>query len=269
MRNRWNRLSQLSFSSEEVSMLRASIAAVLFGIMTSSAIAQNQSKPEADPFGAPPQVVRAPAQGRNAAAPAPAAPDANARKAIAAKEARPEVSETRLTPEQRIYQALGDRTHLEFVETPLKEAMQYIADKHQIDVQYDIVALRDAAIDPTAIPVSLNVHGISLRSALNLILGQQNLATLVENEVLQITTKDKCNATLTMRMYDVRDLADAENINQLIDILSSTPSGKYEVGAIKPLKSNGTYSIYVSKPASVHEEIEVLLTELRRVKSQK
>jgi hypothetical protein len=179
------------------------------------------------------------------------------------------VLRTSVSPvEQQIRAALLDPTNLEFVETPLKEALTYISDKHKIDTQYDMVALRDAGIDPTAIPVSINVHEIKLLSALNLILSQNDLAFIIENEVLQITTKQKADAKLIMRTYDVSDLADNDNVNQFIDIISSTPSGKYELGVIKPLRRNNAFTIFVSKPIAVHEEIQQVLADLRAVNAK-
>jgi hypothetical protein len=170
--------------------------------------------------------------------------------------------------EQRIRTAILGETNLEFVETPLKEALTYIGDKHKIDIQYDVVGLRDAAVDPTAIPVSINVHEIKLLSALNLMLAENNLAFVIDNEVLQITTKQKADAKLLMRTYDVSDLVDNDNIAQFIDIISSTPSGKYEIGVIKPLRHNSTYTIFVSKPIAVHEEIQQVLADLRAVNAK-
>jgi type II secretory pathway component HofQ len=169
------------------------------------------------------------------------------------------------TAEQRIRAALQEETNLEFVETPLKEALTYIADKHKFDLQYDTVALRDAAVDPTAIPVSINVHGIKLASALNLILSQNNLTTIMQDEVLQITTKDKANSTLVMHVYDVHDLAEPENVEQLIGILSSVPGDQDAVGKIRWLRLSGKYTLFVCKPESVHDGIKEILADLRAV----
>jgi hypothetical protein len=169
------------------------------------------------------------------------------------------------TAEQRIRAALQEETKLEFVETPLKEALTYIADKLKFDIQYDVVALREAAVDPTAIPVSINVHGIKLASALNLILSQNKLTTIIQDEVLQITTKERANSTLVMRVYDVHDLAEADNIEQLVGILSSTPGDQDQVGKIRWLRLGGKYTLFVSKPESVHDGIRQILADLRAV----
>jgi type II secretory pathway component HofQ len=172
------------------------------------------------------------------------------------------------TAEQRIRAALQEETNLEFVESPLKEALTYIADKHKIDVQYDVVALRDAAVDPTAIPVSINVHEIKLASALNLILRQNDLTMIIQDEVLQITTKDRANSILVMRVYDVHDLAEADNIEQLIGVLSSVPCDKDQVGKIRWLRLGGKYTLFVSKPENVHDGIQQVLADLRAVNAK-
>jgi hypothetical protein len=109
--------------------------------------------------------------------------------------------------EQKILKSLADdKTTLEFVEVPLKDVMDYIRDRHHIEVVFDTNALKDAAIDPTALPVSINVHDLTLRSALKLILSQFNLTYVIQDEVLQITTKDKANQMLKTRVYPVADL---------------------------------------------------------------
>ncbi len=109
--------------------------------------------------------------------------------------------------EQHILTALtNDKTTLEFTEVPLNDVINYIKDRHHIEVTFDVNALRDAAIDPTALPVSINVHDLTLRSALKLILSQFQLTYVIENEVLLITTKDKANTMLKTKVYPVADL---------------------------------------------------------------
>jgi hypothetical protein len=179
--------------------------------------------------------------------------------------------------EQKIKLALQrDKTTLEFVEIPLSDVINFIKDRHHIAIVFDDNPLKDATIDPTALPVSINVQDISLHSALNLMLSRFNLTYLLEDDVLKITTKEKADATLTMRIYDIHDLvplsgdAAATALNQLVDILVSTPhwhSGT-EHETVKSFNSDGLCVIAVSQTQAVHEEIAQLLADLRRLKSQ-
>jgi hypothetical protein len=166
----------------------------------------------------------------------------------------------------------GDKTNLEFIETPLKEALTYIGDKHKLDIQYDVVALRDAAIDPTAIPVSIKIKDVHLESALKLILSQNNLTYIIQDEVLQITTKDKANTTLITEIYDVRDLAPLRDSRQpdfdgLIRLLTSLVAAQTwsEVGGPGTIAGFGPGSLIVSQTQEVHQEIANLLRMLRGV----
>ncbi len=109
--------------------------------------------------------------------------------------------------EQKILRALSDdKTTLEFVEIPLSDVINYIKERHHLEVVFDTNALKDAAIDPTALPVSINVHDLTLRSALKIILSQFQLTYVIQDEVLQITTKDKANTMLKTKVYPVADL---------------------------------------------------------------
>ena len=54
-------------------------------------------------------------------------------------------------------------TDLEFADTPLSDVVDYIKNKHEIEIQLDPKGLTDAAVDPSA-PVTRSVKGISLRT---------------------------------------------------------------------------------------------------------
>ena len=108
--------------------------------------------------------------------------------------------------EQKIYDALSKPVqNFEFTETPLRDVIAQIQDAQGIPVQIDTKAFEDAGLDLEA-PVTKNVSGISLRSALRLLLGDLDLTYLVKDEVLMITTKDKAAETMVVKVYPVADL---------------------------------------------------------------
>ena len=107
--------------------------------------------------------------------------------------------------EVKIRKALDEPTNLEFVETPLTDVIDYLKDLHGIEIQIDNKALEDAATG-TDTPVTRNLRGISLRSALRLMLGPLDLAYVIKDEVLLITTKEKADAELVTKVYPVADL---------------------------------------------------------------
>ena len=81
-------------------------------------------------------------------------------------------------------------TQFEFVETPLKDVVDYLKDLHHIEIQLDSPALKEAGVDEST-PVTKNLKGISLRSALKLMLDELQLKYVIHNDVLLITSPDQ------------------------------------------------------------------------------
>jgi hypothetical protein len=105
----------------------------------------------------------------------------------------------------RIETALDESTTLEFVETPLADVVDYLKHLHDIEIQLDKRALDDVGIG-TDTPVTHNLKGISLRSALRLILRELDLAHILRDEVLLITTPEKARHEPVTRVYCVAEL---------------------------------------------------------------
>jgi general secretion pathway protein D len=80
--------------------------------------------------------------------------------------------------------------------------------------------LADAAITEDT-PVTSILRGISLRSALRLMLGELKLTYVIENEVLTITTPEDAESHLFTRVYDVREL-----------LAMPTPEGSSRIKAV-------------------------------------
>lgn len=107
--------------------------------------------------------------------------------------------------EAKIIKALDDVTELEFVETPLADVIDFLKARHAIEIQLDHKALTDAnvALDT---PVTKNLKGISLRSALRLLLRDLDLKYVIQDEVLMISTKDVADDLTKPKVYPVADL---------------------------------------------------------------
>ena len=106
--------------------------------------------------------------------------------------------------EAKIVSALKDQTDVEFLETPLADVISLLKEMHGIEIQLDR-SLDDAGIGPDT-PVTRNLKGISLRSALRLILRDLELTYVIRHEVLLIMTPDAAGANLITRAYPVIDL---------------------------------------------------------------
>ncbi len=84
--------------------------------------------------------------------------------------------------------ALDQKTDVKSVEKPLSGVFDDLKQRHAIEIQLDQRALDDANI-PRDTPVTKSIKGITLRSALNLLLDDLDLTYVVQNGVLRITTK--------------------------------------------------------------------------------
>ena len=171
-----------------------------------------------------------------------------------------------LLGEGRIRAALDEPTSCDFVDTPLDDVMAYLEDKHQIEIEFDRRALDDIGIDSMA-PVNLSVHGITLRSALHLILDDYDLSFVIDYEVLLITTIEDAEYRMSLSIYPVHDLApsDAE-MDELMEAVLATvsPLSWDEAGGGCVMRSVGK-ALLVSANCEIHEELEQVLAGLRKV----
>jgi tetratricopeptide (TPR) repeat protein len=107
--------------------------------------------------------------------------------------------------EKKIQQALTQSTEVAFTDTPLEEALDYLEDLHHIEIWVDKTALSDDGVN-TDQPVTLVMKGITLRSALRLLLQPLGLTYIIEDEVMKITTQAKADEKTSTRVYPVGDL---------------------------------------------------------------
>jgi hypothetical protein len=97
--------------------------------------------------------------------------------------------------EEKISRALEVPTTLDFPdETPLQDILDYLADYHQVRMVLDKKALDEAGVTSDHPMSAVKLDGVALKSALNLVLSQIDLAYVVRNEVLTITTKANAQA---------------------------------------------------------------------------
>jgi len=107
--------------------------------------------------------------------------------------------------EDRILAALNETTELEFVDNPLVDALSFIGDLHNITILPKEAALAEDGIALDE-PINLVLSGISLRSALRIMLQPLGLTYVIEDEVMKITTEIDAEEVMTTRVYPVGDL---------------------------------------------------------------
>lgn len=107
--------------------------------------------------------------------------------------------------ERKIRAALKKEVVLDFEKTPITEAVAYIKDFVGVEIQLDLKALSDAGIESDT-PITFDIKGVSLKSALNLMLRPLDLTYVYKDEVLLITTPSQVEKYLKVKVYDIRDL---------------------------------------------------------------
>ena len=107
--------------------------------------------------------------------------------------------------EQKIHRTLETECQLELIDIRLEEVSDYLQDIYKVPVAIDRKSLSVIGIDIDE-KVSCNFKGITLKSALTLLLRDYDLAWKVENEVLQITAREPLLRTLVTEVYDLSDM---------------------------------------------------------------
>ncbi len=121
--------------------------------------------------------------------------------------------------EGRIRQALELPTLMDFTETPLQDAMDYLKDHHGIAIQLDTRALENAAIGSDT-PITRTLTGVSLASALRLLLDDLDATYVVRDGVLLITTKDAAEKMVDLCVYNIDELVNSEaDAHELAEVL--------------------------------------------------
>jgi hypothetical protein len=182
--------------------------------------------------------------------------------------------------ERRIRDALASPTTIEFVETPFKDFVEYLRDLHHIQIQLDSPAFKDAGIDES-VNVTKSLRGISLGSALKLILDELQLKYVVHHGVLIITTPAKAESEEYMgtRFFPVEDLVAIEgdgsvNVQPLSDLLVNSVASKSWVdnggmGTVSGFVVGNRVLLVVSQSEEVCEQIEKTLEKLRKIAAAK
>ena len=194
--------------------------------------------------------------------------------------------------ELRIREQLATPTEMEFNDVPLREAINYLKQRHEIEIQIDDRALTDLNITSDT-PVTRQLKGISLRSALRLLLRPLQLTYVVDDEVLLITSHEGTAYRKLVRIYDVTDFAEQHGpvgrdpfgpqgqepppyaagpmtgVQGLVNVIEraiapGTWGDKHGSGVV-PLMRNDTALLVVHHSAGVHDEIVDLLSSLREV----
>jgi uncharacterized membrane protein YgcG len=188
--------------------------------------------------------------------------------------------------EERIQTTLREplKVPLEHTEVPLIEIIDILQEDFDIPIVFDLTALDELAISPET-EITVNLRHISLRSALNHMFKQpgiEELTYVIDDEVLLITTKERADSKLILRVYRVDDFqlhapqpypgaVSSADFNPLIDMICScvepdswveNGTGTGELSLIEPAM------LVVAQTRRVHMQIDELLFRLRVTRDQ-
>jgi len=176
---------------------------------------------------------------------------------------------------QRIEAALDKQADWQFTDAPLKDVIETVGERLGVNVYLDVSALEDFGIG-TDTPVTTHLAGISGRSSLNLLLRDLDLAWMIRDGLLWISTIEELEAQLVTKTYPVGDLirvaggaAIDYDYDTLISAITSSIGTESWDAVGGPGSIEGIYaSLVVSQVGEVHEQIELLLRGCRKLVQQ-
>ncbi len=114
--------------------------------------------------------------------------------------------------EAQLASALEQRVEIDFVDTSLADVATWLEGKLGHAVVLDIRALNDAGVAGD-LPITRRAKGVSLGTALRIILDQFDLAWVPRDSLLLVTTADRAAEEMMVRVYPVGDLVAASRKN--------------------------------------------------------
>lgn len=243
---------------------RCSLAVLTFSIAIGLSSDVSLFAQNADPFGgaAPTNQVADPFAAGGASADPFASPNrpAMTRTRSAANSARVIADPPQAVA--RIRAALGEETTQTFIQTPLNEALVQLSRMHDIPILIDVRALEEIGLSADQ-PVTLDLKQVSLRSFLRLMCRPLDLTYMVSNEVLQITTVEAAEQSLTTEAYPFPKML-ADKSDQVMEALASTvrPDSWEEQGGPCRVKAVG-HVLVISGTEVVHESVREFFEKLQ------
>lgn len=183
--------------------------------------------------------------------------------------------------EARIEAGLAKRISIQFVDTPLRDVMQHLADRAGLSIKIS-KKIEDAGVQIDQ-PITFSADHIGAESALRLMLRELNLSFIIQNEKVIITTVEDSQSpeNLTSRVYPVADLLDVVRISayegggleldyaSLIETITTTiePDSWSDVGGPGSIREfENSRSLVISQRRDLHQRVAALLTTLRQAK---
>jgi len=156
---------------------------------------------------------------------------------------------------------------------PLEKALQILGRQVEISMYLDERALAEANASANTMVRMRRTNSDTARNVLNSILDHHDLAFVVKNEMLNITTKNRARGEKIVRMYYVQDIRDATDGKLDFDILrdmitTGIDPESWEVGDAVLTLHGTTQSLVIRHFEDVHAQVEELLNQIREKNGQ-
>lgn len=128
-----------------------------------------------------------------------------------------EIMTTKSAATREIERSLNNPISVDFKDMPLRDVISELHALSGVNVVPEMNALEADGISLNQ-PLTMKLEGVSLKSALNLLLSQAHLTYVIQDEVLKVTTPTHARGKLVQKTYSVPDLVipiDALNQEQL------------------------------------------------------
>jgi len=172
--------------------------------------------------------------------------------------------------EQKIETALAKKVKVSYRDTPLSDLVADLEKQADITISLDEARLAAAGTEPTT-PVTFALENVTLRLALDQLLGPRHLLLRQRATRLEITSQDMRDEPMVVRVYPVRDLIHARDLfwDDLDDNITAhlSPDSWYDNGGQGKI---GTYGgcLTISQTRSEHRRIAQLLSALRQMRRE-
>ena len=174
---------------------------------------------------------------------------------------------------RQIEEALNKQASIDIVDSALIDAIREIRKTTGVNTAMDIAALEEVGVTTNS-KVSLRLSGITLRAVLKILLSELDLAAIIENEVVLVTSRQRAESRQTVIAYRVVDLVEqktggADSFDELMTLVTTVvqPESWQKIGGNGSVATNlPTGTLVIRQTDRAHEEIQQLFTALRNWK---
>jgi len=166
--------------------------------------------------------------------------------------------------EQETWRQFHGPTVVNFIETPLEDAVSYLADYHRLEIRFDKTALPEAVLDANQ-KVHLRLRGAPLHRVLKLLLHPFACDYVIDGRSTIVTTFAEAEKRGNDWIYDVGDLLregiTPDELTEAIVATVGAPAWE-RAGGIGTVRIDGN-NLLVRQSLKTRERLDLLLRQVR------